>query len=1017
MINKINIFLIFVFSILILFNSCEKPEESTDTTIIAKTGEITEAKIKNDPQITAEIYEEPVIYEKIGNNELRGVWIASVLNINFPLESGLSADRQKAEIDDIINTCKAANLNAIFFQVRPAGDALYNSKIFPISKYLALNQGDPLPEGFDPLKYIIQTAHKNNIELHAWINPYRITNGNASNPEHDLSALAQNNPAKNHPEWVVKYPDGKLYYNPGIPEVQRLIADGVMEIVQNYDIDGIHFDDYFYPYPVNGAEFDDKSAYTTYGAQYDTIGDFRRGSVNNMIMTVYNEIKAVKPNVRFGISPFGIWANKSSMEEGSNTSGLESYSAIYSDAKAWVEGGYIDYLCPQIYWAFGTEAAAYDVLVKWWSTLLDGSGVDLYIGHALYKLNDTFQIELEIPRQVEYARNYISVKGSVFYGYADLLANSYNVKENLKKLFTGSRPVFDFAPVESGIIFGRPANTKNYTENTVNIMGGSDPAFPVFYKNAKVTRTKSGYFSVFTGLENGSNDLVFFQNGKNYIYTINKPVPSDPKPYVYLQMDSYKIEIINPKNDIIAQPNEKIEIKVQAPSNSLVKAEIGGAAAELKAQTDPPNEGKYMTELYMGTLILPDKELNGEMADLGKIIFTAERDGEKASVLGINIKLTDESSYIPCEVKKDYTYIKTAPDSSFYDDYLPASAGMRDNITGMRDNYYKLSFGGYVAVSEVILTPEKPVVPNKILYTTLENTGIYTELKFKTSENVPIDAKCRDGIFNIILYNTPEDTPMVPVLPDNILFESLFVNYENNMLKYSFTLIHPDNFYGFEIVYDSGYIIIKIKNPVKITSDKSEKNPLAGLKIIIDAGHGGNDYGALGYLGTKGKNEKDFNLEIAAALSTLLKELGAEVFMIREIDETVDIYSRMDTLNKINPDLCVSIHHNSLGDNTDNSRTRGLLVLYCNDSGRLLAKSCSGSISKNLNRVERNVAYQSLAMLRNHKFPAALMEMLFLTNPDEYETACDPVTVTRSAKAVAEGIVAWTVNQAAFAEP
>jgi len=172
---------------------------------------------------------------KTGGNELRGVWIASVNNTNFPSVQGLSADRMKAELDDIVKTCKEAHLNAIFFQVRPESDALYSSSVFPTSKYLTGTQGDPLTGGFDPLKYIIQIAHANDIELHAWVNPYRITNGTADNPQQDLNALAPNNPARLHPDWVVKYADGKLYYNPAIPEVRKLIVDGVTEIIKNYD--------------------------------------------------------------------------------------------------------------------------------------------------------------------------------------------------------------------------------------------------------------------------------------------------------------------------------------------------------------------------------------------------------------------------------------------------------------------------------------------------------------------------------------------------------------------------------------------------------------------------------------------------------------------------------------------------------------------------------------------------------------------------------------------------------------
>ncbi|MCL2772562.1 MAG: family 10 glycosylhydrolase [Oscillospiraceae bacterium] len=960
---------------------------------------------------------------KIGDNELRGVWIASVNNVNFPSKPGLSVDQQKAELDNIVKTCKEANLNAIFFQVRPESDALYNSGIFPVSKYLAGKQGAWLIGGFDPLKYIIQIAHANGIELHAWVNPYRITNGTADNPQQDLNALSPNNPARMHPDWVVKYADGRMYYNPGLPQVQQLVTDGVTEIVKKYDVDGIVFDDYFYPYPVNQttadgktaqATFDDSAAYKKYGSAYATVGDFRRASVNGLVKGVYTAIKKANPNVRFGISPFGIWQNKSAANPtGSATAGLEAYSSIYCDATAWVQGGYVDYICPEIYWAFGNKAASYDVLVRWWSALVDGTGVDLYIGHAAYKLTTDFKSELEIPRQVEYARDYMGVKGSVFYGYKDIAANSYNVKDNLAKLFAQPRPEPKLVSTGSGVIIGRPANGSTFMESSVNIMGGSDPAYPVYYNNQKVTRTKSGFFSVYVSLNAGKNNLVFTENGVNTTHVINQGKTSTvSKPYVYPQMSSYKIDIISPTNDIITVPGDKIQVRVQAPSKSTVTAKLGGATVTLTALTDPPDEGKYMTEVYSGTITLPATQPSGHMIDLGGIVFTATRNKETASATGINVKLINNTAYTPCEVVNDYAYIKIAPDSSFYDDYLPASVGMRDNIVGFKDGYYHLSFGGYVAASDVVLKPDMKLAVNKISSASMANNGKTTDIKFGVTENVPVDAKCKDGVFNITLYNTPDGGGTLDII-DNPIFKSVSVsqNKDRQSVTYSFNLIDADNFYGFEVVYDNGSIFIKVKNPMKVIGGDK---PLNGLTIIVDAGHGGNDPGALGFLGTKGKNEKDLNLEIALAVQTELTALGANVVMIRDTDVTVDIYSRMDTLNKVDPDLCISIHHNSLGDTTDNSLTRGLLGLYCNDSGRLLAKSVSDSISTELNRVERKVQYQMLAMLRNHKFPAALIEMSFITNPDEYETACAPVTIQRSADGIANGVIAWIDNQAKF---
>ena len=947
-----------------------------------------------------------------GGGELRGVWIATVQNINFPSKAGLTADQMKAEIDDIIKTCKEANLNAIFFQVRPASDAMYNSAIFPVSKYLTGIQGNPLPGGFDPLAYITGEAHANNIEVHAWVNPYRITAGSAGSPEHDLSALAENNPARKNPSWTVKYPDGKLYYNPGLPEVRRLIVDGVIEIVKNYEIDGIHFDDYFYPYPVSGASFPDEAAYSKYGAGYGSVDDFRRANVNKLILETYNAIKETDPRVRFGISPFGIWANKSAKTPaGSDTGGFEAYYSLYADAKAWIEGGYIDYICPQIYWSFDTSVARFDILVRWWSAVVDGTGVDLYIGHAAYKVPSDFKSELELPRQVEYGRAYMGVSGSVFYGYKDIAANAYKIKDSLANLFDSPRKTA--VPVNNGkgVEIGRPLSGATVSDASVNIMGSSNPKFPVYYNGQKLARTKSGFFTVYAALKDGKNNIEFKTNDTIYTHIITKASRAAAAPAARAQSDSYKIEILKPSGDIITNPGDKISISVQAPSKSEVTARLGNITVKLMPtyKEPPPDEGAYMSALYEGEIELPKTEPQGELINLGNIAFEAKRNGETADAFGINIKLINASAYRPIEVIKDYTPFKKAYDSDSYDDYMYASAGMRDNVVGFKNGYYKLGCGGYIPAVNAFLLPEKTLLVNRILSAAMENMGKVTEIRFAVAENVPVDAVCRDGIFRVTLFNSPEGAPPFTSCENPIFKSSVKTSSDKakQTAVYSFELIHPDNWYGFEVVYEGGFIVLKVKNPMAKKED--DNKPLAGLTVAIDAGHGGTDPGSLGYM--QNKNEKDLNLDFALALSLKLESMGASTVLTRTNDITLTIAQRMEIFNGIDPDFMISIHHNSVTDAQDNSRVRGFETRYTNDSGRLLAKSLSKTVASQLHRVERVTKYQALGVLRNHKFPAALLEMAFITNPDEYEFAAGAEGAKLSADAIAAGILAWIDDQ------
>lgn len=312
--------------------------------------------------------------------ELRGVWVSTVSNIDYPAKQTEDSETLKNELITILDNCKTMGFNAVFFQVRPCGDAFYNSDIFPWSRYLTGTQGVAPKDNFDPLAFAVKEAHKRGLELHAWVNPYRITTTAA-----DSEKLSQDNPAKLHPELVLTDSDGKLYYNPGDSKSIDLIVSGAVEIVKNYDVDGIHMDDYFYP----SGDFNDDGTYSFYQAQYPNKDDWRRAMVNQLVQTMDAAVHAENPAIQFGISPGGIWANNTEQPEGSATNGSSSYSRIYADSRTWVKNGWVDYIMPQIYWNIGYKDADYSVLTDWWSETVAGTDVQLYIGEAAYKTTDS----------------------------------------------------------------------------------------------------------------------------------------------------------------------------------------------------------------------------------------------------------------------------------------------------------------------------------------------------------------------------------------------------------------------------------------------------------------------------------------------------------------------------------------------------------------------------------------------------------------------------------------------------
>ncbi|WP_127589685.1 family 10 glycosylhydrolase [Paenibacillus lautus] len=357
--------------------------------------------------------------------ELRAAWIATVDNIDWPAKGVTDPDQQKQQFISLLDQLEDAGMNAVIMQIKPTADAFYPSNYGPWSEWLTGVQGkDP---GYDPLAFLLEEVHKRNMEFHAWFNPYRIS------LQGDVNKLVANHPARQHPEWVEEY-GGKLYFNPGIPEAQQFIIDGIMEVVRNYDIDAVHFDDYFYPYPVTGVDFPDTDTFNQHKGSFTNKGDWRRNNVNQFIQNVNEAIKAEKSYVKFGISPFGIWKNKSSDPTGSETNGLESYNAIYADSKKWVEEEWIDYITPQIYWNIGYSAAAYDKLIDWWSGVVSGKNVHLYSGQAVYKIGSSadWSNPEEMPNQIHYNRNFEEVRGSMYFSSKWFKDNALGFTDRLK---------------------------------------------------------------------------------------------------------------------------------------------------------------------------------------------------------------------------------------------------------------------------------------------------------------------------------------------------------------------------------------------------------------------------------------------------------------------------------------------------------------------------------------------------------------------------------------------------------
>ena len=442
-----------------------------------------------------------LVWAQQPKREMRGVWVATVKNLDWPDKPGLSTEEQKKQIDEIIGHVKSLGMNAVFLQVRPASDAFYASSAEPWSRYLSGKEGKAPRPFYDPLKYWIEKAGENGIDVHAWINPFRVTvkAGEELSPSHPLAK---------HPDWILEY-NGKLFLDPGIPQVRKYIKNIVEDIVKRYDVAGIHLDDYFYPYPVNGIEFPDTASYRLYcdTTKYADKNAWRRDNVNRIVGVLHRTVKSAKPWAVFGISPFGVWRNSDKDPSGSDThAGVTNYDMLHADVLTWLKYGWVDYVVPQIYWNMDHPAAGFRVLSEWWDK--NSFEVPVYAGMSIYKVNsgkEAWDNPGEIPDQIRAVRGLDSFEGEVFFRYAFLKQDLLGLQDSLRYKYYST---IALTPVVKGNVDIRPLEIKKVRASRKKLK----------WKIDKNGGRNMKYFVVYSY----SQDAVFDPADPQWIVTVTK---------------------------------------------------------------------------------------------------------------------------------------------------------------------------------------------------------------------------------------------------------------------------------------------------------------------------------------------------------------------------------------------------------------------------------------------------------------------------------------------------------------
>lgn len=379
----------------------------------------------------------------------RGAWIATVANIDWPSKEAVgNTELQQQEMTQLLDSLESLGINAIIFQVRPTADALYQSTLEPSSHWLTGKQGDSL--SWDPLEWTLKQAHARHMEVHVWLNPYRVNLATT-----DTSVIAANHVWRQHPEWFWEY-NKQWYFDPGQAITRDWICTVVGDIVARYDIQAIHMDDYFYPYPSGKLQLPDAETFAKYPRGFTDIRDWRRDNVNLTIQAISETIRECRDSVEFGISPFGVWRNANVDSTGSATrAGITNYDDLYADIRLWIKNGWIDYVLPQLYWEIGKKVADYEVLAHWWANEVRGTKCKLYIGMAPYRLEGASPKSAwgqgnEIGRQMQLNRTIPEISGECFYSTRPLLRNPRGVCDTIRLFYKDddAQKAPDFLPWE-----------------------------------------------------------------------------------------------------------------------------------------------------------------------------------------------------------------------------------------------------------------------------------------------------------------------------------------------------------------------------------------------------------------------------------------------------------------------------------------------------------------------------------------------------------------------------------------
>ncbi|MDD2956346.1 MAG: N-acetylmuramoyl-L-alanine amidase [Oscillospiraceae bacterium] len=931
---------------------------------------------------------EPAASADKNDGAIHGLMVRTRNNQDFPTRAGLSSGELIAEIDRIVFFASQNGYDTIFYEARPCGDAMYRSTYYPNSEFWTGEQGKMVLM-FDPMDYLMKASRAAGLQVYAVVDPYLVAVSSEK-----AKTLSISNPATKIPQMAASTASGALYLNPGDDGAKAIITAGIKEIVSKYKVDGVLLENFAYP----DASLKDAETYEQNG-EGRTLSEFRQDSLYNLLARINSEVKSISSDTQLGVLMDYSWEDL----QLSKTSAAAF--AGEADPERWLGDRLLDFIMPQISCPVESETYDYETEAAAWKALADRYGAQVItLNQPNRVLSPTadqlfYKDPYEISSQL-YINQKLGIQSSAMLSYSGLKGNLHNQAVNIMGMFSGASFLPDgySLDISKNFAITRPNSAITVSTDSYYILGTSNPELPLSFDGEPVERLgRSGVFGVLVDVKVGANLYTFQQGGRTETVSINRPDPAatvSPSPITKIVQSS-----MFPAQAEPAFAGEEVTFRCTAPAGASVQVTAGGVTAVL-AQAAYAAPG--VPAVFSKTVLWPDNP-SAETVKTGSAVYTLTYGGSTSTytstgelyTVGQNAKLA-----VSCNDYLNNVYGDVSVEDDFY---MALPQGACDTVTENLQSYYKLSSGGYLPKSTADILEGSGNVANRV-----SDVNFYAEEKGEkfvlsgTSRPV-FTARMDDGSLTVKLFNTSKVPASLGPYDSELISSLARSEGSDGSTTLRFHLLSGVRLWGYSVEYDGNDTVIYLKKAPVLSGAYAK--PLTGMTIVLDAGHGGEDPGALGPAGSEGPAERELNYAAAWAAKQRLEQLGAEVILVNPEDERLSFEERMDPARAARADFFLSFHHNSTAESVDSSQSSGTEIYYHEEQSRLFAEKVSQALYQATGRPQKGAIQSYYRVTRMTYAPSLLLELGFVTNPAEFEALCEPLNILRTSYAVSDAVI------------